>query len=78
MTVGPSDAVNRRRALVATLGSGADLAVRQGAQFVVLLVLARLVTPAEFGTVALLGVVVAVAVAIADLGMTRRSCRPAT
>ena len=70
MTARPDDAVNRRRALVSTLGSGADLAVRQGAQFVVLLVLARLVTPAEFGTVALLAVVVTVAVVIADLGMT--------
>ena len=48
----------RRRALIATLQSGADLVARQAMQFLVLLVLARLVTPADFGTVALLAVFV--------------------
>ncbi len=62
--------MSRRVAFLATVGSGADLAVRQGGQFVVLLVLARLATPGDFGTVALLGVVVAVAVVVADLGLT--------
>ena len=64
----PSQA--RRRALIATLGSGADLVVRQGAQLLVAVVLARLLTPAEFGSVALLGLLVTVATVVADLGLT--------
>ncbi|MGG5258025.1 oligosaccharide flippase family protein [Phycicoccus avicenniae] len=62
--------MSRRVAFVATVGSGAELVVRQGGQFVILLVLARLATPADFGTVALLGVVVGVAVVVADAGLT--------
>jgi O-antigen/teichoic acid export membrane protein len=62
--------MSRRVAFLATVGSGADLVVRQGGQFVVLLVLARLATPADFGTIALLGVVVGVAVVVADAGLT--------
>lgn len=60
----------RRRALVATLGSGADLAVRQAAQFVVAVVLARLLTPEDFGSVALLGLVVLFGTVLSDLGLT--------
>lgn len=61
--------MNRRRAFLATLGSGADLVARQGVQFVVLLVLARLATPAEFGAVALLGTVALVGVVLSDAGL---------
>ena len=60
----------RRRALVATLGSGADLAVRQVAQFVVAVVLARLLTPEDFGSVALLGLVVLFGTVLSDLGLS--------
>ena len=52
------------------MGSGADLLGRQAMQFVVLLVLARLVTPAEFGTIALLGVIVSLAIVATDAGLT--------
>lgn len=61
--------MNRHRAFRATVGSGADLAARQLTQFAVLLVLARLVTPAEFGTIALLAVVVALGIVAADAGL---------
>ncbi|WP_231961001.1 lipopolysaccharide biosynthesis protein [Pedococcus dokdonensis] len=60
----------RRREVRATLGSGADLALRQGIQFVVLLLLARILTPADFGTVALLAIYVSLAGVVADLGLT--------
>lgn len=60
----------RRRAFLATVGSGADLLARQGAQFLVLLVLARLLTPADFGTIALLAVFVAMGMVVADAGLT--------
>ena len=53
--------MNRRVALFATLGSGADVLARQGIQFAFLLVLAHLATPEDFGTIALLGVIVGVA-----------------
>jgi teichuronic acid exporter len=62
--------MSRRRALYATVGSGADLAARQATQFVVLLVLARIVTPAEFGTVALLAVFVSLGIVAADAGIS--------
>ncbi|WP_377643914.1 oligosaccharide flippase family protein [Oryzobacter terrae] len=60
----------RRRALLATLGSGADLAVRQVAQFAVAVVLARLLTPEDFGSVALLGLVVLFGTVLSDLGLS--------
>lgn len=59
----------RRRDLVATVGSGAELAARQGLQFLVVLVLARILTPADFGKVALLALFVSFAVVVADLGI---------
>ena len=40
---------------MATLGSATDLGVRQGSQFLVTVVLARLLTPTDFGTIALIG-----------------------
>ncbi|WP_169744256.1 lipopolysaccharide biosynthesis protein [Knoellia aerolata] len=52
------------------MGSGADLVVRQGVQFLVLLILARLLTPADFGTIALLAVYVLVGCVLADAGLT--------
>ena len=60
----------RRRDLMATLGSGADLAVRQGVQFLALIVLARILRPEEFGTVALLAIFVSFGAVLADLGLT--------
>lgn len=61
--------MSRRRAFVATLSSGADLAARQLVQFVITLVLARLVTPAEFGTIALLAAFVLFGSVAADAGI---------
>lgn len=62
--------MTRRHAFLATVGSGVDLVGRQGAQFLVVLILARLATPVDFGTVALLGSVVLVAVVLGDAGLS--------
>lgn len=46
------------------------MVLRQGAQFVVVVVLARLLTPAEFGTVALLSLFVGISSVIVDAGLS--------
>jgi O-antigen/teichoic acid export membrane protein len=60
----------KRRALSATLWSGADIILRQGLQFVVLIVLARLLSPSEFGTVALLALFTGLAAVFVDGGFS--------
>ncbi len=60
----------KRRALKATLWSGADVLLRQGLQFVITIVLARLVGPADFGTVATLALFVGMATVLMDGGFS--------
>lgn len=57
------------RGLIATAWSAADGLLRQAVQLAVAIVLARLVSPAEFGTVALLALFLAVAGVMADGGL---------
>lgn len=60
----------KQRALSATLWSGADIIFRQGTQFLVSIVLARLLSPAEFGTVALLALFTGIATVFVDGGFS--------
>jgi teichuronic acid exporter len=60
----------KRRALVATLWSSGDLLSRQGLQFLVTLVLARILTPADFGLVAMLALFVGLAGLLTDGGLS--------
>ena len=60
----------RERSVSATLWSGGDVLLRQGLQFGVSIVLARLLTPKEFGTVALLALFVGVAGIVIDSGFS--------
>ena len=60
----------KRRALIATLWSASDALSRQGLQFVTTLVLARLLTPTDFGVVAMLAVFVGIASILADGGFS--------
>lgn len=60
----------KRRALSATLWSGADIILRQGLQFVVSIVLARILSPGEFGTVALLALFTGLATVFVDGGFS--------
>lgn len=59
-----------RKTLAASFWSGADIAGRQGLQFIIGIVLARLLTPSEFGTIALLYFLVALARSLADSGLS--------
>jgi O-antigen/teichoic acid export membrane protein len=56
------------RAAHATWWSALEIAARYGVQFVVMVVLARLLTPADFGLIAMLLVFTAVAVLLVDSG----------
>jgi O-antigen/teichoic acid export membrane protein len=69
MSAGPP-ANLKARSLVAMLWSGADLFMRQGVQFVVAIILARLLSPEEFGTIALLYLFVGIAGVFADGGFS--------
>lgn len=60
----------KRRALDAAAWSGADLVTRQGLQFLVTLVLMRLVSPDDFGTVAVLGFFTSLAAVMVDGGLS--------
>lgn len=60
----------REKALSATAWSAADILLRQGVQFAISVVLARLLTPVEFGTIALLYLFVGIAGALAEGGLT--------
>lgn len=60
----------KQRALTATLWSGIDVFFRQGMQFVFSIVLARLLSPEEFGTIALLYLFIGIASAFVDSGFS--------
>lgn len=60
----------KRRAFIATLWSGGDLIFRQGLQFAATIVLARLLTPADFGVVAMLALFTGVATVLMDGGFS--------
>lgn len=60
--------MHKKLAFAATLWSGADIFLRQALRFVVTIVLARLLTPNEFGTVAMLSLFVGIATVFADGG----------
>jgi len=60
----------KQRALSATLWSGADLALRQALQFAVTVALARILTPADIGTVALLTLFTGIASVLMDGGFS--------
>ena len=56
--------------LRAVFGNAIELLSRQGVQLLAMLVLARILTPAEFGQVALVAFIIAAATMTADLGLT--------
>ncbi|MBK7727673.1 MAG: lipopolysaccharide biosynthesis protein [Gammaproteobacteria bacterium] len=58
------------RAVTATLWGGAELLLRQGVQFVAVMVLARLLTPSDFGVIAMLSIVVGIAGVLWDGGFS--------
>ena len=60
----------KRRAFVATLWSGGDIVLRQGLQFSVTIMLARLLSPADFGIVAMLALFTGVASVLMDGGFS--------
>ena len=60
----------KQRALEATIWSGADIFLRQALQFGVTIVLARLLTPSDFGTIALLALFTGIAVVLMDGGFS--------
>ena len=60
----------KARAISSVYWSGADIFLRQGIQFVVSVVLARLLTPDDFGTVALLYLFSGIANAFVDSGFS--------
>lgn len=60
----------KQRALSATLWSAADIILRQGLQFAVTIILSHLLTPAEFGTIALLALFIGVATVFVDGGFS--------
>lgn len=60
----------KQKAISATLWSGADIFLRQSLHFIIAVILARLVTPEEFGTIALLYLFVGLAGAFVDSGFS--------
>lgn len=60
----------KRRAFSATLWGASEILVRHGIQFATMLVLARLVSPSEFGVVAMLAIFIGIAGVIADGGLS--------
>lgn len=60
----------KRRAIAATTWSSIDVVVRQGLQFLVVMVLARLVSPEDFGVVAVLALFMGIAGVIVDGGLS--------
>ena len=60
----------KRKALFAAYWSSAEVILRQGLQFGLSVVLARLLTPHEFGTIALLYLLAGIAGAIVDSGLS--------
>lgn len=62
--------MSKKRAVSATLWSAAEIVLRQGVQFVVAIFLARLITPEEFGIVALLYLFMGLGLTFADGGFS--------
>ncbi|MBK6375906.1 MAG: lipopolysaccharide biosynthesis protein [Xanthomonadales bacterium] len=60
----------KRRAFEATLWSGVEVMLRQGLQFAVTVILARILDPSEFGTVATLALFIAIATVLMDGGFS--------
>lgn len=60
----------KKQSMTAMLWSGADLFLRQGVQFVVTVILARLLLPEEFGTIALLYLFTGIASVFIDGGFS--------
>lgn len=60
----------KRQALIATFWSAGDAFSRQGLQFATTLVLARLLTPADFGVIAMVAVFIGIAAVLADGGLS--------
>ncbi|HEY0111895.1 MAG TPA: lipopolysaccharide biosynthesis protein [Allosphingosinicella sp.] len=62
--------MTKQKAAAAGLWSALDIGLRQGVQFVVTIVLARLLAPEDFGIIALLGFFTALSIAFAQSGIT--------
>lgn len=60
----------KQKAVSATIWSGIDLFARQGVQFLITLILARLLTPQDYGTVALLSIFVGLAAVFIQSGFS--------
>jgi len=60
----------KKKSVAAVIWSGADLFMRQGFQFVVAVILARLLSPEEFGTIALLYLFTGIASTFVDSGFS--------
>ncbi|MES2312651.1 MAG: lipopolysaccharide biosynthesis protein [Pseudomonadota bacterium] len=60
----------KQRALTATIWSGADIFLRQGLQLAVAIALARLLSPNDFGIVALLALFTGIATVLVDGGFS--------
>lgn len=60
----------KRRAFVAALWSGGDIILRQGVQFASTIMLARLLSPEDFGAVAMLALFIGVASVLMDGGFS--------
>jgi O-antigen/teichoic acid export membrane protein len=62
--------MTKQKAAAAGLWSALDIVLRQGVQFVVTIVLARLLAPEDFGIIALLSFFTALSIAFAQSGLT--------
>jgi len=60
----------KEKAVSATVWSGIDIFAKQGLQFGITLILARLLTPADYGTVGLLAVFIGLAGVFIDSGFS--------
>jgi len=60
----------KKKSISAVIWSGADLFMRQGFQFIVAIILARLLSPDEFGTIALLYLFTGIASTFVDSGFS--------
>jgi O-antigen/teichoic acid export membrane protein len=62
--------MSKEKAAAATLWSGADILLRQGVQFFISLTLARLLSPSDFGVIALLTLFTSLSTYFVDSGMS--------
>jgi len=60
----------KKRAFLATLWSAADVFLRQGLQLFITVALARLLSPEEFGTIALLSLFIGISAVVVDSGFS--------